>query len=87
MKNYQSTLLTYQEFDVPVKKEEKKKNLFDNNKNINVNNNKIIENQNKTNKNEKVVLESIRILLDTLNLDELNIVKDDIQKIIKDKNK
>ena len=87
MKNYQSTLLTYQEFDVPVKKEENKKNLFDNNKNINVNNNKIIENQNKTNKNEKVVLESIRILLDTLNLDELNIVIDDIQKIIKDKNK
>ena len=85
IRNYQSTMLTYQEFDAPIKKEENKKVLYDNNKNININNNKIIEN--KKNKNEKVVLESIRLLLDTLNLAELKIVNDDIQNMIKDKNK
>jgi len=72
IKNYQTTMRTYQEFDMPVKKEENKKNLNDNNK--------------KNNNNEKIVLQSIRILLDTLNLSELKIVNDDIQKIIKDKN-
>ena len=94
IKNYQSTLLTYQEFDAPIKKEENNKNLNDNNKNdINKNgnnqiDNNIIKNKNiKPNKkNEQVILESIRILLDTLNLTELKIVNDDIQKIIKDKN-
>ena len=94
IKNYQSTLLTYQEFDAPIKKEENNKNSNDNNKydiNKNTNNkndNNIIENKIiKPNKNnEKVVLESIRILLDTLNLSELKIINDDIQKIIKDKN-
>ena len=78
-----------------LKKEENNKNLNDNNKNDinkngnNKNDNNIIESKNnKPNKNnEKVVLESIRILLDTLNLSELKIVNDDIQKIIKDKNK
>ena len=84
IKNYQSTLLTYQEFDAPIKKEENNKNLNDSNKN---DNNNIIENKIiKSNKNEKIVLESIRILLDTLNLSELKIVNDDIQKIIKEKN-
>jgi hypothetical protein len=83
IKNYQSTMLTYQEFDAPIKKEENKKMLHDNNKNLNTNNNKIVEN--KTNKNEKVVLESIRLLLDTLNLTELKIVNDDIQNMMKDK--
>ena len=86
IKNYQSTLLTYQEFDAPVKKEKNKKNLNDNNQNIK----KIIDNNEKiikSNKNEKVVLESIRILLETLNLSELKCVNEDIQKIMKDKNK
>ena len=83
IKNYQSTMLTYQEFDAPIKKEENKKMLHDNNKNLNTNNNKIVEN--KSNKNEKVVLESIRLLLDTLNLTELKIVNDDIQNMMKDK--
>ena len=91
IKNYQSTLLTYQEFDAPIKNEENNKNLNDNNTNLkdkNKNdNNNIIENKIiKSNKNEKIVLESIRILLDTLNLSELKIVNDDIQKIIKEKN-
>ena len=88
IKNYQSTLLTYQEFDAPIKKEENNKNLNDNNKNDNKNDNinNIIDNKNiKTNKNENTVLESIRILLDTLNLSELKIVNDDIKKIIKEK--
>ena len=93
IKNYQNTLLTYQEFDAPIKKEENKKNLNDNNKNIN--NNKVINHKNNifenkiiksNNNNEKVVLESIRILLDTLNILELKIVNDDIRKIIKEKN-
>ena len=81
IKNYQSTLLTYQEFDAPIKKEENKKNLNDNNKN---NINSVI---NKKNKNENVVLQSIRVLLETLNLSELKMVNNDIQKIIKDKQK
>ena len=83
IKNYQSTMLTYQEFDAPIKKEEHKKNLYDNNKNFNNIGNSII----KSNKNENIVLQSIRILLDTLSLSELKVVNDDIQKIIKDKNK
>ena len=83
IKNYQSTMLTYQEFDSPVKKEEKKKNLNDNNRN-NINGN---ENINKSKIDESVVLQSIRILLDTLNLSELQLVNDDIQKIMKNKNK
>lgn len=86
IKNYQSTMLTYQEFDTPVKKEEKKKNLNDNNRNNNIANGN--ENINKTNNiNENVVLQSIRLLLDTLNLSELKLVNDDIQKLMKDKNK
>ena len=78
IKNYQSTLLTYQEFDAPIKKEENNKKLNENNKNI-----KNI----KPNKNESIVLQSIRILLDTLNLSELKCVDEDIKKMIKDKNK
>ena len=85
IKNYQSTMLTYQEFDAPVKKEENKKILNDNNKNNVVN--KIIEKNDKPKKNEKVVIESIRLLLNTLNLSELKYVNNDIQKILKDKNK
>ena len=85
IKNYQSTMLTYQEFDAPVKKEENKKILNDNNKNNVVN--KIIEKNDKPKKNEKVVIESIRLLLDTLNLSELKYVNNDIQKMLKDKNK
>ena len=81
IKNYQSTLLTYQEFDAPIKKEELKKNSYDNNKNFNNIGNSII----KSNKNEIIVIESIRTLLDILNLSELKIVSDDIQKIIKSK--
>ena len=80
IKNYQST---YQEFDTPVKKEEKKKNFNDNNRN-NINGN---VNINKSKIDENVVLQSIRILLDTLNLSELQLVNDDIQKIMKNKNK
>ena len=84
IKNFQSTMLTYQEFDAPVKKEENKKNINDNNKNnkISIGNSFI-----KSNKKETVVLQSIRILLDTLNLTELKIVNEDIQKIIQNKNK
>ena len=82
IKNYQSTM---QEFDAPVKKEENKKILNDNNKNNVVN--KIIEKNDKPKKNEKVVIESIRLLLNTLNLSELKYVNNDIQKILKDKNK
>ena len=41
----------------------------------------------KPKKNEKVVIESIRLLLDTLNLSELKYVNNDIQKMLKDKNK
>ena len=85
IKNYQSTMLTYQEFDAPVKKEENKKILNDNNKNNAVN--KIIEKNDKPKKNEKVVIESIRLLLDTLNLSELKYVNNDIQKMLKDKSK
>ena len=81
IKNYQSTMLTYQEFDAPIKKQENKKNLSD------TKNNNIIAKNKKNEKNEKIVLESIRILLDTLNTSELKIVNDDIQKMIKDKNK
>ena len=88
IKNYQSTLLTYQEFDAPVKKEENKKIFIDNNKNniVNIVNNNIEKND-KPKKNEKVVIESIRLLLDTLNLSELKYVNNDIQKMLKDKNK
>ena len=89
IKNYQSTLLAYQEFDAPIKKEENYKNLNDNNKNYNKkndNNNIVKNNITKSNKNENIVLESIRILLDTLNLSELKSVNDDIQKIINVKN-
>ena len=84
IKNYQSTMLSYQEFDEPIKKEENKKNLYDNNKNnkISIGNSFI-----KSNKKETVILQSIRILLETLNLSELQIVNEDIQKIIKDKTK
>ena len=85
IKNYQSTMLTYQEFDAPVKKEENKTILNDNNKNNVFNKN--IEKNDKQKKNEKVVLESIRLLLDTLNLTELKCVNIDIQKMLKDKNK
>ena len=86
IKNYQSTLSKYQEFDTPVKKEENKKNINDNNKNYIINR----DNNGKSNKNENnesVILQSIRILLDTLNLEELKLVNDDIQKIMKEKNK
>ena len=82
VKNYQSTLLSYQEFDAPVKKEENKKNLNDNNKNFNNN----FGINKKKNDIEGPVLQSIRLLLDTLNLSELKIVNEDIKKIIKDKN-
>ena len=87
IKNYQSTLLKYQEFDTPVKKEENKKNINDNNKNniINSGNSGNIIKSNKNEKNESVILQSIRILLDTLNLAELKLVNDDIQKIMKEK--
>ena len=84
IKNYQSTMLTYQEFDEPIKKEENKKNLNDNNKNNNISiGNSFI----KSNQKEIVVLQSIRILLDTLNLTELKIVNQDIQKILKNNKK
>ena len=86
IKNYQSTLSKYQEFDTPVKKEENKKNINDSNKNYIINR----DNNGKSNKNENnesVILQSIRILLDTLNLAELKLVNDDIQKIMKEKNK
>ena len=95
IKNYKSTLLTYQEFDEPIKKEENNKNLNDNNRNGSNKNDKdkkdnknIIQNNIiKSNKNkEKFVLESIRILLDTLNLSELKTINDDIQKLINEKN-
>ena len=87
IKNYQSTLLTYQEFDAPVKKEENKKNLNDNNKNNNNNNINNKGNSSNSNKNETVILQSIRILLDTLNVSELKLVNEDILKILSDKNK
>ena len=81
MKNYPNTMLSYQEFDEPLKnekqeKEEKKeKNLFDNNNN----------NEKKKIK-EDVIIQSIKLLLTTLNTSELKIVNKDIQNILKEKN-
>ena len=72
IKNYQSKLLTYNEFDVPDnKKEKKEKNCNDN-----------IDN-NKFKINEGIVIKSIQILLDTLNLSELKCVNEDINNLLK----
>jgi len=89
IKSIQTKMMTYQEFDAPIKKEENKKKLNDKN------NNNTISNENKTtndncikdkNGKEEIVIQSIKILLDTLNLSELKIVNENIQTILKDKN-
>ena len=77
MKNYQSTMLSYQEFDEPIKNEKKEKNLFENKKE---------ENKDKIKINEDVVIQSIKLLIGVLNTSELNVVNDVITKMINEKN-
>ena len=77
MKNYQSTMLSYQEFDEPIKNEKKEKNLFENKKE---------ENKDKIKINEDVVIQSIKLLIGVLNTSELNVVNDVIKKMINEKN-
>ena len=81
VKNYQSTMLSYKEFDSPIKKEKtekKEKNLFDKNETQ--------EKNEKDNKKEEIVIQSIKLLLSTLNLSELKCVNDDIQNILNQQN-
>ena len=80
VKNYQSTMLSFQEFDHPIndeKEEKEEKNLL-NKKENNVDNDT-------DKKNEEIVIQSIKLLLTTLNLSELKIVNEDIQNILKEK--
>ena len=77
MKNYPNIMLSYQEFDEPIKnekQEKKEKNFFDNNNN----------NEKKKIK-EDVVIQSIKLLLTTLNTSELKCVNEDIQNMLKEK--
>ena len=78
MKNYPNIMLSYQEFDEPIKnekQEKKEKNLFDNNNN----------NNEKKKIKEDVIIQSIKLLLTTLNTSELKCVSDDIQNMLKEK--
>ena len=52
-----------------------------------INNDKNIDKNNNNKIKEDIVIQSIKILLGTLNLSELKLVNDDIQKLMKDKNK
>ena len=74
MKNYQSTMLSYQEFDEPIKNEKpekREKNLFSNNEKPKI--------------KEDMVIQSIKLLLSTLNTSELKCVNEDIQNMLKAK--
>ena len=74
VKNYKSTMKSYQEFDEPLKNEKlekKEKNSNDNDKNK---------------KKEETVIQSIKLLLNILNTAELNAVNKEIQNILKEKN-
>jgi len=80
-KNYPSTMLSYQEFDEPIKadkKEEKEKN-------ININNKNEIHSNNDNKIKEDIVIQSIKLLLNTLNLSELKCVNEDIINMLKEK--
>ena len=81
-KNYPSTMLSYQEFDEPIKAEKKEEKEKE--KNLN-NKNEIYSNNDKNKIKEDIVIQSIKLLLDTLNISELKCVNEDIINMLKEK--
>ena len=82
-KKERCTLFKYQEFDEPKNNNQKIENKPNKQK---IENNKI-NNKNNNIKNEETVLKSIKLLLETLNMKELNIVNDEVKKMIEKQNK
>ena len=82
-KNYQSAMLSYQEFDEPIKAVKKEEKEKEKEKNLN-NKNEINSNNDKYKIKEDIVIQSIKLLLNTLNISELKCVNEDILNMIKE---
>ena len=82
-KKERCTLFKYQEFDEPKNSSQKTENKLNKQKNENNKTN----NKNNNIKNEETVMKSIKLLLETLNKKELNIINDEIKKMIEKQNK